>query len=196
MKKIVIPDSIKGLIFDCDGTLVDSMPMHMKAWEYALSHFGAPWNYDFIFDQKGKSSTDIVEMYNREYKISLDVVRVSDLKQEYFHRNYLDTKPIQQVVDVVLHYKNVLPMAVASGGSRKNVHLQLEVIGIKDFFPIILTADDDIQTKPAPDIFLEAARLMNVTPNLCLVFEDGDLGLEAAKKAGMQSIDVREYVLT
>jgi beta-phosphoglucomutase-like phosphatase (HAD superfamily) len=193
MQKIVVPEHIKGLIFDCDGTLVDSMPMHMKAWEYAITHFGAPWEYEFIFSQKGKPSTDIVAMYNQEFGVMLEARRVSDVKQEYFSRYYTETKVIQSVVDVVFRYHGILPMAVASGGSRQNVHSQLDVVGLKKYFPIILTADDDIKTKPAPDLFLEAARLMNVPAHLCQVFEDGDLGLEAAEKAGMLATDVRGY---
>jgi beta-phosphoglucomutase-like phosphatase (HAD superfamily) len=193
MQKIVVAEHIKGLIFDCDGTLVDSMPMHMKAWEYAITRFGAPWEYDFIFSQKGKPSTDIVEMYNRKFNIKLDANLVSDVKREYFKNYYAETKVIQPVVDVVLRYKDILPMSVASGGSRVNVYSQLEVVGLKEYFSIILTADDDIKPKPAPDIFLEAARLMNVSPYLCQVFEDADLGLEAAEKAGMLAVDVRGY---
>ncbi|MDP1677181.1 MAG: HAD-IA family hydrolase [Bacteroidota bacterium] len=193
MQKIVVPEHIKGLIFDCDGTLVDSMPMHMKAWEYAITHFGAPWNHDFIFSQKGVPSTDIVELYNQEFLVSLDTNRVSDMKQEYFKRFYNETKVIQPVVDIVFRYNGILPMSVASGGSRENVHAQLDVVGLTKYFPIILTASDDIKPKPAPDLFLEAARLMNVPPHLCQVFEDGDLGLEAAEKAGMLATDVRGY---
>lgn len=193
MQKIVVPEHFKGLIFDCDGTLVDSMPMHMKAWEYAITHFGAPWKYDFIFSQKGKPSTDIVEMYNQEFGVLLEANRVSDVKQEYFKRFYTETRVIQPVVDIVFRYNGILPMSVASGGSRDNVLAQLDVVGLTKYFPIILTADDDIKTKPAPDLFLEAARLMNVPPHLCQVFEDGDLGLEAAEKAGMLATDVRGY---
>jgi HAD superfamily hydrolase (TIGR01509 family) len=82
-------------------------------------------------------------------------------------------------------------MAVASGGTRKNVTLELEAIQLKDFFEVILSADDDIRPKPAPDIFLEAARRLGVEPRYCQVFEDGDLGLEAAKAADMLPTDVR-----
>ncbi len=85
-------------------------------------------------------------------------------------------------------------MAIASGGTRENIDLQLDAIGIKDYFSVILTADDGLPPKPAPGIFLESARRMNVAPEFCLVFEDGDFGIEGAKKAGMAVFDVREIL--
>lgn len=194
MKKILVPEYIKGLIFDCDGTLVDSMPFHMKAWEHAIKHFGAPWDYDLIFSRKGISSTDVVELYNREHGTNLDVQDVSKIKQGFFRRYYSEIQPIKPVVDIVQRFKNVLPMAVASGGSRENVHSQLNVIGIKEHFQVILTSDDKVKTKPAPDIFLKAAEVIGIPPHQCQVFEDGDVGLEGAQKAGMFTTDVRDYL--
>ena len=188
---ILVPDYIKGLIFDCDGTLVDSMPLHMQAWEHALEQVGAKWNFDFFNSKKGMKGKDIIAQYNKEFGFSFDPVKVNHLKQEYFRLHRKDSKPVHSVVDVVHRYKDKLPMAVASGSSRDNVLVQLEAIGIKKYFKVILTADDDIKPKPAPDIFLEAAQRIGVPPQLCQVFEDGDLGLEAARKAGMLATDVR-----
>ena len=85
-------------------------------------------------------------------------------------------------------------MSVASGGSEYNVHTSLNSVGILELFSPILTAKNNIQAKPKPDIFLECAKQMNVAPEDCLVFEDGDFGLEAAERAGMQSVDVRKYL--
>jgi HAD superfamily hydrolase (TIGR01509 family) len=97
-------------------------------------------------------------------------------------------------VDIVLHYKDILPMAVASGGTLENVEMQLQSLGIRTLFKAIVTADDNVRPKPAPDIFLEAAKLIGILPEYCQVFEDGDLGLEAAKKAGMVATDVRPFL--
>jgi HAD superfamily hydrolase (TIGR01509 family) len=97
-------------------------------------------------------------------------------------------------VDIVLYYKEKLPMAVASGSSRENVDSQLESLGIRTLFKVIFTADDDVKPKPAPDIFLEASKQIGIPPAYCQVFEDGDLGLEAAKKAGMIATDVRPFL--
>jgi len=186
-----VPEHIRGLIFDCDGTLVDSMPLHMRAWEFSIGKVGAVWDYGFFFSKKGMEETAIVDLYNSQFGTALDSVATVHLKHEYFRAHPSEFKPIDPVVDVVRRYQHVLPMSVASGSTRDNVDLELEAIGIKGMFTVILTADDSIDPKPAPDIFLEAARRMRVPPHLCLVFEDGDLGLEAARIAKMSTVDVR-----
>jgi beta-phosphoglucomutase-like phosphatase (HAD superfamily) len=193
-RKIEIPGYIKGLIFDCDGTLVDSMPLHMKAWEYAINNAGAVWDYDFFFSKKGMPGKDIIELYNQHFAKNIFFVETMQVKQEYFHRHRKDFQPIQPIVNIVLRYKDILPMAVASGGIQENVCLQLEALGIKEYFKAIITADDDIKPKPSPDIFLEAAVRLGVSPNLCQVFEDGDLGLQAAHEASMIATDVRPFL--
>jgi HAD superfamily hydrolase (TIGR01509 family) len=193
MKTIKVPEYIKGLIFDCDGTLVDSMPLHMRAWEHAITQSGGEWNYDFIFSKKGMQGKDILALYNKSFEADLDVEHAARVKQEYFHRHCAEMKPIHAVVEIVHRYASKLPMAVASGGSRENVLLSLELIGIKQYFAAIITADDkEVQPKPSPEIFLEAAKRINVDPKVCQVFEDGDIGLEAARKAGMVATDIRE----
>jgi HAD superfamily hydrolase (TIGR01509 family) len=193
MKIIEVPEHIKGLIFDCDGTLVDSMPLHMKAWEHAITQAGGEWNYDFIFSKKGMQGKDILASYNKSFGVDLDLEHTARVKQEYFHKHCAKMKPIDAVVNIVRRYASRIPMAIASGGSRENVLLSLELIGIKQYFTAIITADDkDVQPKPSPEIFLEAAKRINVDPQLCQVFEDGDIGLEAARKAGMLATDIRE----
>ena len=137
---------------------------------------------------------DIIKMYNQHYPMKLSFDKVIKMKQNYFSSHRKDFQPIQPVVDIVLRYKDKLPMAVASGGMKENVCLQLESLGIKEYFKAIITADDDIRPKPSPDIFLEAAARIGVSSNLCQVFEDGDLGLEAAREAGMMVTDVRPFL--
>jgi HAD superfamily hydrolase (TIGR01509 family) len=193
MKIIEVPEYIKGLIFDCDGTLVDSMPLHMKAWQHAITQAGGEWNYDFIFSKKGMQGKDILALYNKSFGTNLDVEHTVHIKQEYFHKYCAEMKPIDTVVDIVHRYASQLPIAIASGGSRENVLLSLELTGIKEYFAVIITADDkNVQPKPSPEIFLEAARRIHINPQLCQVFEDGDIGLEAAHSAGMLATDIRE----
>ena len=194
MKSIEVPSFIKGLIFDCDGTLVDSMPLHMKAWEFAVVQSGAVWDYEFFFSKKGMPGKDIIELYNQYFPKKLSFEDAVKVKQEYFSTHRKDFQPIQPVVDIVLRYKDILPMAVASGGTLENVEMQLQSLGIRTLFKAIVTADDNVRPKPAPDIFLEAAKLIGISPEYCQVFEDGDLGLEAAKKAGMVATDVRPFL--
>ena len=191
MRKIEVPQYIKGLIFDCDGTLVDSMPLHMKAWEHVITKKGGPWDYDFFFSKKGMPEEAIVSLYNTHFALQLDPVGTVNLKHEFFRAGASYLKPISHVVETVRRYASILPMAIASGGTRENVQLALRTLGIESFFQAIVSADDDIGPKPAPDIFLEAARRIGVAPELCQVFEDGDLGLEAARLAGMLPTDIR-----
>ena len=191
MRRIEVPDYIKGLIFDCDGTLVDSMPLHMKAWEYVITSRGGPWDLDFFNSKKGMPEAKIVALYNAEFAHTHNPDEIVHTKHEYFRAHASEFKPIAHVVDVVLRYRDILPMAVVSGGVREIVELELDALHIKHFFKVILTADDDIRPKPAPDLFLEAARGIGVAPDLCQAFEDGDLGLEAARLAGMLATDIR-----
>jgi HAD superfamily hydrolase (TIGR01509 family) len=144
----------------------------------------------FLFES-GDGGKGIVDLYNAMYAAALDPTETVRLKHEYFRSHPTEFKPIQPVVDVVLSHKGTLPMAIASGSTRENVHLELETIGIRHLFKVILMASDAIAPKPSPAIFLEAARRMGVPPRLCQVFEDGDPGLEAAKIAGMVATDVR-----
>jgi HAD superfamily hydrolase (TIGR01509 family) len=191
---IKIPLNIKGLIFDCDGTLVDTMPLHMDAWKTAFEMNGREFPHDFIDSLKGTPLPQIVQMYNKEFNDNIDYRKVAKDKSDITHETIKQAKPIKPVVDVALKNKDLMPMSVASGGSEYNVHTSLSVVGILDLFSPILTSKEDIPGKPNPDIFLECAKRMNVAPEDCLVFEDGDFGLEAAKRAGMQSIDIRKYI--
>jgi HAD superfamily hydrolase (TIGR01509 family) len=191
MRKIEVPEYIKGLIFDCDGTLIDSMPLHMKAWEHVIRLNGGPWDHDFFFSRKGMPERAIVALYNKHFGLQLDPAATVELKHEFFRARAADSEPIPHVLEIVHRYQNILPMAVASGGTRENVQLQLRSLGIEKLFRAIVSADDAIKPKPAPDIFLEAARRIGVAPEFCQVFEDGDLGLEAARNAGMLPTDVR-----
>jgi beta-phosphoglucomutase-like phosphatase (HAD superfamily) len=191
MRTIEVPPFIKGLIFDCDGTLVDSMPLHMKAWKHVILSGGGVWDFDFFFSKKGMAEKEIVFLYNAHFARAFDPVDTVQDKHTFFRAHASEFRPIPFVVDVVLKYRGILPMAIASGGVRENVDLELDALNIKKFFQAVVTADDDVRPKPAPDIFLEAARRIGVAPEYCQVFEDGDLGLEAARIAGMLPTDVR-----
>ena len=192
---ISVPEYIRGLIFDCDGTLVDSMPLHMKAWEEAVHSFGANFDPEFFFSKKGMRSKDIVAQFSLQSGKPLNGADVVRLKDNIFLQHIADVMPVPIVVDVVRRYHKILPMAVASGGGREIVERELQVTGIVNFFDVILTADDPFKPKPFPDLFLEAARKIGVQPSLCQVFEDGDLGLQAAENAGMLATDIRRFIL-
>jgi HAD superfamily hydrolase (TIGR01509 family) len=195
MKRIEVPEHIRGLIFDCDGTLIDSMPLHMKGWEQVIKASGGAWDYEFFYSKRGTPEERIVQLYNEHSGMKLNPREIVRMKHEYFRSfSAVELKPIPQVIEVVDRYRGKLPMAVASGGVREIVNLELEALGIKDCFTAVLTADDHINPKPAPDIFLESARRIGVEPKYCQVFEDGDFGLEAAQSAGMLPTDIRLFI--
>ena len=193
MNNISILHGIKGLIFDCDGTLVDSMLLHMHAWQEAVKKFGAAYDHDLFYSCKGMKEKDIIPLYNAKHNINLDSEQVVDAKHEYFKQNIFLVKRIDVVAEIAVKYKNILPMAVVSGGTRENVLTELKITGLDSLFDIILTADDNFAPKPAPDLLLEAARRMGVAPEFCQVFEDADLGIQAALNAKMRVTDVRKY---
>jgi HAD superfamily hydrolase (TIGR01509 family) len=191
---LFVPDHIRGLIFDCDGTLVDSMPLHWACWHETFAAFGVSCPHDFLDELKGVPTDGIVSRYNAQFGTSLDIWAFAEEKERRAREKLREVHPIRVVTDVVDRYHGRLPMAVASGGPRATVELSLEAVGLIDRFAAIVTADDPVKPKPSPDIFLEAARRLNVSPAFCQVFEDGDLGILAAKAAGMAATDVRPYL--
>lgn len=192
--KINIPPEIKALIFDCDGTLVDSMPMHMQAWQQAFSQVGTHYDRDLLFSFKGMKETDVIISYNSHYRTSLNPEEMVRIKHQFLSEKIAYVQPIKIVVDIAKEYYGKIPLAVVSGSPKKIVYPELETIGILNLFETILTADDPFKPKPAPDIFLEAAKRIGVKPEYCQVFEDGDPGLESARNAGMLATDIRVYI--
>ena len=194
MDKISVYPGIKALIFDCDGTLVDSMKLHMDAWKNTVMNMNAAWDFDLFFTAKGMKEKEIVDLYNNKYSTNINPEELVESKHDFFKKHIQDLKPIDPVVDIVYLYKDVLPMAVVSGGTKENVLAELKAVNLSEYFEIILTADDELKPKPAPDLFLHAAQLLNIQPEYCQVFEDADLGIEAAEAAGMKTLDIRIFL--
>ena len=193
-EQIPVQSSAKALIFDCDGTLADTMPFHMEAWKEAFAKFGETCPEKFLEPLKGMKEETIVDLFNERYKRQVNSRKLVEEKHKLFLGKLHQVKPVEPVVNIVNTYKNKLPMAIVSGGTRENILLTLHVIDLEGVFDTILTADDNIKPKPAPDIFVEAAWQLKVNPRDCLVFEDGDIGLQAARDAGMMVVDVRPYL--
>jgi beta-phosphoglucomutase-like phosphatase (HAD superfamily) len=170
------------------------MPLHLDAWKKAFEMNNRDFPYDFIESLKGASAVNIMELYNEHYNDNINISKIIADKANLTRKIIIKAKPILPISEIVQKYKNFLPMAVVSGGSFYNVETSLSVAGLLEYFEIVITSHDKLPAKPEPDMFLEAARRMNVKPELCLVFEDGDFGLEAARRAGMPSIDVRKYL--
>lgn len=170
------------------------MSLHWEAWHETLSLYDRTCSQDFLDTLRGVPTELMVIEINRVLGYSLDPIRFAEEKERRFMAQLYRAKPIQPVVDVALRFKDTLPMAVASGGERDSVLATLRSIGLGGFFDTILTAADAVKPKPAPDIFLEAAKRLQVAPQDCLVFEDGDAGIKAAKQGSMHVIDVRPII--
>lgn len=188
---IELPANTRGLVFDCDGTLVDSMPLHILLWDECLQQHGVRLAEGFIDSHAGKPTDVIIEIVNRENGVSIDALAFQEEKEGRFRDRIAEVGPITPVVAAAAHYRGKLPMSVVSGGVLANVAACLKTIDAFDWFDPILTADDPIAPKPAPDLFLAAAEQMGVPATACHAFEDADAGIDAARAAGMTVTDVR-----
>lgn len=190
-----IKSNIKGLIFDLDGTLADTMPYHFKGWQTACRKFGADIDTAFLRKHTGTPGWVIADEIIKKCKLD-GVVTVEQIMAEkliQFYKDHHLVKPIIPVVNIVKKYFGRLPMSVGTGGHREAVEKTLEITGLSKYFDIIITANDVTNFKPHPETFLKCAELMNIDPQFVEVFEDGDLGLEAANNAGMIATDVRTW---
>lgn len=183
----------RGLIFDCDGTLVDSMDLHMQAWEDAFKKHNAWYDEPFLSSLKGMKETDIISAYNAEFNAKLHPETVVADKHSFFELHIRKVKPVEKVVRIARQNYGIKPMAVVSGSVAEIVHKELKITGIYNLFRAIITASDPFKPKPDPECFLEAAQRISINPDRVLVFEDGDTGLEAARNAGMMTVDVRNF---
>ena len=190
-----IKPGIKGLIFDLDGTLADTMPFHFRGWRKACQKYGADIDTAFLRRHTGTPgwiiADEIIKKCNLAGSVTVDQIMKEKLLE--FHREQHLVKPIDPVVDIVKKYWGILPMAVGTGGHREAVERTLQITGLRKYFDIIITANDVENFKPHPETFLKCAARMGVEPKFIEVFEDGDLGIEAALNAGMVATDVREW---
>jgi beta-phosphoglucomutase-like phosphatase (HAD superfamily) len=192
---MTLPDSSpQGLIFDCDGTLADTMPLHWRAWQVIAQRHRLHFPEDRFYSLGGVPSRDILKMLSLEQGLSLDHLAVAREKEAEYLPLISQVEPINVVVAIARENYGKLPLAVASGGTHRVIEQVLNHLGIRSLFSAIVTSEDVIHQKPAPDIFLEAARRLNVPPGRCRAYEDTDLGMQAIRAAGMEAIDVRELV--
>jgi beta-phosphoglucomutase family hydrolase len=187
-----IPDRQFGAyIFDCDGTLADTMPLHYRAWKRLVEEHGGFFSEELFYQLGGKPTAQILELLRDEHGLNVgDTHSAGERKEEYFAQTIHEVGPIEPVVQIARRWHTIKPLAVVSGGFRRNVEMTLDAIGIRPLFDTVVCVEDYARGKPFPDAFLEAARRMNVPADECLVFEDSPLGLQAAKAAGMQCVCV------
>ena len=192
--ELKVDENAKALIFDIDGTLVDTMEIHYKAWEkmFALQGFNYP--REVFYELAGIPTYKIVPILNERYNLKLDPEETMNEKEKYFMELFGAVKEIKVVSDIARKYHGILPMSLGTGGRKDIAQMTMETVGLSKYFDIMVAAEDVIHHKPAPDTFLKCAELMGVEPQFCQVFEDGELGLQAARTAGMIATDVRPYL--
>lgn len=192
MRLEIPPGPFAGYIFDCDGTLVDTMPVHFRAWNIAMQRSGlrGELDEDLFFSLGGVPTRRVAELLGEHYGLALDPDRVFVEKEEIFLELEEELRVIPAVVEFARAVARVAPVSVASGGPKPIVRHTLERAGLADLFSIVVTPEDVVHGKPAPDMFLLAASRMGVAPAHCLVFEDAQPGIAAAEAAGMRWVRV------
>jgi beta-phosphoglucomutase-like phosphatase (HAD superfamily) len=183
--------SPRGIIFDCDGTLADTMPLHWRAWQVVARRYNLTFPEERFYSLGGVPSRDILKMLGEEQSVVLDHLAVAREKEAEYLPLIAQVEPINTVVGVARENFGRIPMAVASGGTHHVIEQVLDHLGIRNLFNAVVTSEDVVNQKPAPDIFLEAARRIGVPPQFCRAYEDTDLGMEAIRAAGMEAVDVR-----
>jgi len=191
--KLEIPDgNFAGYIFDLDGTLVDTMPLHYLAWDEAMRRAGmsGTLSEDLFYSLGGVPTLRVAELLATHYGLNIDPWKVFHEKEALFSARTHEAALIEPVVTFARRVAATHPVAIASGGPRDIVRRTLELKGLAALFPVVVSADDVVHGKPAPDMFLLAAKKMAVEPAHCLVFEDAEPGMRAAEAAGMKWVRV------
>ena len=187
------PGDFDGYIFDCDGTLADTMPIHYRAWLSAFKDYNAPFAFDepTFYSLGGTPTRRIVEILNERHRTAFDPEALAHDKELHFEKLMDTTTPIETVVAYARQFKaEGKPVSVATGGVKWVIEKILAKVGLEGFFPILITPADVQRGKPFPDMFLLAAERMGTQPARTLVFEDAVPGFEAAQAAGMQYVAV------
>jgi HAD superfamily hydrolase (TIGR01509 family) len=189
--KLKLPaGAFAAYLFDCDGTIVDSMPLHYIAWKTALAEWGCPFPEELFYAWGGKPVDEIISTLNKMYGLAMPVDEVGIRKENLYFDLLPQLKAVPEVLEHIEAEYGRISFAVVSGGRRESVVRSLTAVGLLDRFQTIVGAEDYVHSKPAPDAFLIAAERLGVAPKDCLVFEDTDLGIQAATAAGMASVKV------
>jgi beta-phosphoglucomutase-like phosphatase (HAD superfamily) len=193
--KLELPaGEFKALLFDCDGTIADSMPLHYVAWKRALGEHGCEFPEDIFYAWGGMPAAEIIATLGAQQGIGMPIADVEHRKEALYYEMLPDLRAVPEVLAEIERNCGLsagrLPMAVVSGSTRDSVTRSLEALGLLDRFATLVCAGDYARSKPAPDPFLVAAQQLGVEPELCLVFEDTEMGIQAATAAGMASVKI------
>jgi len=190
MKLNLPAGSFRAYLFDCDGTIVDSMPLHYIAWKTSLAEWNCVYEEKLFYAWGGRPIREIISLLNEMQGLSMPVDVVATRKEALYFELLPQLKPIPEVLEHIDLQHGRIPMAVVSGSRRNSVVGSLRATNLLDKFDTLVCAEDYQRGKPAPDGFLLAAERLGVPPSECLVFEDTELGIQAATAAGMASVKV------
>jgi len=189
--KLTIPaGAFRAYLFDCDGTIADSMPLHYVAWKTALGEWGCRFDETLFYEWGGKPVHEIISTLNQMQGLNMPVAEVAVRKENLYYEQLPNLKAVPEVLEQIEAMHGIVPLGVVSGSSRESVMNSLSTLGLLDRFDTIVGAEDYTRSKPAPDGFLTAAARLGIAPSDCLVFEDTALGVQAATAAGMASVRV------
>ena len=189
--KLELPQgTFKAYLFDCDGTVADSMPLHHVAWNKALGEWGCEFEEEQFYAWGGMPVAGIIAALNQQYGLQMPVEDVSRRKEQYYFQVLPQLAAVPEVLAHIEESHGRIPFAVVSGSTRDSVSASLTQLNLLDRFDTLVCAGDYEKSKPDPEAFLLAAARLRVPPEFCLVFEDTDMGIEAAKAAGMAWVRV------
>jgi HAD superfamily hydrolase (TIGR01509 family) len=189
--KLQIPiGDFRAYLFDCDGTIADSMPLHYIAWKTALAEWNCTFDEQLFYAWGGKPPVEIIAELNRMQGLVMPIETVAARKEMLYFELLPQLEPVAEVLEHIDAMHCQIPFAVVSGSNRESIVNSLRAIGLLDKFDLIVGSEDYARSKPAPDAFLTAAKRLGVPPKDCLVFEDADIGIQAATAAGMATVKV------
>lgn len=194
MNSLSVDPRAKALIFDLDGTLVDSMPMHFEALKEICSNEGFDFSEMEFYELAGVSTERIFEIMNDRHGTEFEPQKASALKEAAYRKRITLVKPIAPVLKLAMEFHGKLPMSIGTGSIGEHSWEVVRALGLDQYFDILVSKNDVSKGKPHPETFLKCAEAMRVDPKYCQVFEDGDPGLQAARSAGMIATDVRGLI--
>ncbi|MFZ0198983.1 MAG: HAD family phosphatase [Candidatus Sulfotelmatobacter sp.] len=186
-----LPEGIfKAYLFDCDGTIADSMPLHYRAWKRALGEWNCEFDEELFYAWGGWPVVQIISTLNQRHGLNMPVEKVSSRKESLYFELLPQLKAVPEVLEHIEAAHGRIPFAIVSGSTKESVTASLAALQLLDRFDTMVCAGDYTKSKPDPEAFLLAAARLGVAPEACLVFEDTDMGIRAAKAAGMASVKV------